>query len=182
MNKRKSPKQLSFWKAPLKSHGGAASLGKEKKARPIATKKPMHVILRSGRARGEWSLLSRQKEIEETLRKLAKKFHVRVYSHANVGNHLHLLLQAQRREDFQNFLRVFPQAVVFLVTGARKGKPVGRFWDALAFSRIVEWGKDFENALDYLKKNLLEGRGMPRDRVDWWFGLKKEILKGSQAL
>jgi hypothetical protein len=47
----------------------------------------------------------------------------------------------------------------------KKARPIGKFWDALAYSRIVEWGKDWKNMLDYVGKNLLEARGFPRDRV-----------------
>ena len=160
------------------------SLGKEKKARPIATKRPMHLIFRSSRAVGKWSFLhaKNQEKVEELLEKTARRFGVRVYRFANVGNHFHLLVQARQKRDLQNFLRVFAQGVVFLVTGAKKGNPIGKFWDALAYSRIVEWGKDWKGMLTYLGKNLLEGRGFPRDRVDAWFGLKAEVLKGATPL
>jgi hypothetical protein len=171
--------QLTFWNPAARSHGGADSVGKEKKARPIATKRPMHLIFRSSRAKGAWSFLHsrNQAKLEAHLKATARRFGVKVYRFANVGNHFHLLVQAKRREDLQNFLRVFAQGVVFLITGARKGNPVGKFWDALAYSRIVEWGRDWKGMLNYLGKNLLEGHGMPRDRVDWWFGLRKQILK-----
>jgi len=173
-------KQLAFWKPPKKVHGGANSVEREKIARPIETKKPMHLILRSSRAKGSWSFLRRHREIEAILQGTAKRFHIRIYRFANVGNHIHLLVQAKARKDFQNFLRVLAQAIVFLVTGARKGNPIGKFWDALAFSRIVEWGRDWKGMLTYLEKNLLEGEGLPRDRVDWWFELKKEVLRGAR--
>ena len=159
------------------SHGGALSLKRRKKARPIAVKKPMHVILRSSRARKQWSMLKRSEEVDTLVRKLARRFGVRLYKYANVGNHLHLLVQVKRRGDFQNFLRVLAQSLMFLLTGAKKGNPVGKFWDALAFSRVVEWGKDWKGMLTYLDKNLLEARGFPRDRVDSWFGLKRAALR-----
>ena len=173
--------QLTFWSPTSRHHGGAQSIGREKKARPIATKKPMHLIFRSSRAKGAWSFLhsKNRAQIERHLEATAHRFGVKVYRFANVGNHFHLLVQARKRQDLQNFLRVFAQGVVFLVTKARKGHPVGKFWDALAYSRIVEWGRDWKGMLDYVGKNLLEARGFPRDRVDWWFGLKREILKKS---
>ena len=46
-----------------------------------------------------------------------------------------------------------------LVTGARKGQAVGKFWDELAFSRILGWGREFERVKSYLTKNILEGLG-----------------------
>lgn len=173
--------QLTFWNPAVKAHGGQASIGREKTARPIATKRPMHLIFRSSRAKGTWSFLSSRNRdrLEAHLQTTARRFGVKIYRFANVGNHFHLLVQAKRRQDLQNFLRVFAQGVVFLVTNAKKGNPIGKFWDALAYSRIVEWGRDWKSMLGYLEKNLLESKGMPRDRVDWWFGLKREVLKGA---
>lgn len=175
--KRKNPIQLNLFTAPAKTHGGSAGVGRAKIARPIATKRPMHVILRSERAVKDWSLLKRREGVEKILNEVAVKFGVKLHRFANVGNHLHLLVQVKRREHFQNFLRVFAQRIMFLLTGARKGKPVGKFWTALAFSRVVEWGRDWRGTLEYVSKNLLEARGLPRERVDWWFGLKKEFLE-----
>lgn len=165
----KRQKQASFFDPAPRSHGGALSAGREKKARPIVTKRPMHLIVRSSRARGAWSFLRKRHQagIALHLEKTARRFGVKVHRLVNVGNHLHLLVQAKRRDDFQNFLRVFTQGVVFLVTGARKGKPVGKFWDALAFSRVVEWGRDWAHLHGYFDKNGWEGRGVPRDVVDW---------------
>jgi REP element-mobilizing transposase RayT len=171
--------QLQFWQNPKKSHGGANSEGRRKTARPLATKKPMHFIFRSSRAKGKWSFLNHGDGVKNALEATAKRFHVKVHRFANVGNHIHLLVQAKRREDLQNFLRVFPQAVAFLVTKARKGHTIGKFWDALAFSRIVEWGRDWKTMVDYVSKNFLEAYGTPRKEADAWFARKREVLRGT---
>lgn len=166
---KRKPKQQSFWKEPPKEHGGDFRAGKRKTARPIATKRLMLVTVRSTRARGAWSLLKFEREIESHMNKTAKRFRVRVYRMVNVGNHLHLVLKAGRREDFQNFLRVFTQAVMFLVTKARKGNPVGKFWNLLAWSRVVSWGRDWHGVKRYIEKNRFEAAGVPREFVDEWF-------------
>jgi REP element-mobilizing transposase RayT len=177
-------KQLQLFASTPKTHGGEASRGRRKGARPVATKRPMHVILRSSRARGEWNFLRRAHatRVKGIAHSTARRFGVRLHRFENVGNHLHLIVQAKRRADFQNFLRVLAQAVCFLVTKARKGSPIGKFWDALAFSRVVEWGRDYLNLLEYLRKNEWEAGGMPRDRVDHWFGVKRELLRESGPL
>lgn len=169
---RRSSKQLSFWKDPAKVHGSNLRKGKRKIARPIAIRKHMHVILKSRRARGAWNLLRHGRGVEAAVHQTARRFRVRLFGFQNVGNHLHLDVQASRREDLQNFLRVLPQAVAFLVTGARKGNPIGRFWDGLVCTRIVEWGKDLRNLKNYFEKNRFETLGMPRDVVNLWFGLE----------
>lgn len=168
----KKPQQQSLWSTPQsqsKQHGGDFRKGKRKTARPIATKRLMFVTVRSTRARGAWSLLKREREVQARVQETAKRFRVRIYRFVNVGNHIHLVARAARREDFQNFLRVFPQAVMFLITGARKGNPVGKFWNLVAWSRIVEWGKDWDGVKKYIEKNRLEAAGMPRKLVDEWF-------------
>lgn len=55
--------QLSFKHAPAfrkhfrTEHGGSLYKGRRKETRPLASKRPMHVVFRSSRARGAWSFL-----------------------------------------------------------------------------------------------------------------------------
>src|SRR5689334_21964800 len=83
-------------------HGGSVRLGRRKGARPVATRRPMHLVLRSSRARGPWSLRGPRTDgrIRETMRALARRYGVRVYEFANAKNHLHLLIRARRRDCF----------------------------------------------------------------------------------
>lgn len=125
----------------------------------------MHLVLRSDRAHGSWSLLSRRHKwrVYGLVQKIARRRQVRIYRFANVGNHLHLLVQVKSRAAFQAFLREFSGAVAVIVTGAVKGRPQ-RFWNGLAWTKIVEWGRQFRNAARYIVLNVLEGLGF-RDRA-----------------
>ncbi len=165
------PRQLSLFRTlgcetPRVEHGGDVRLRRRKLTRPIDTRRPLHVVLRSTRARGAWSLRARTNDgvIRATLRRYARRYAVRIYEFANAGNHLHLLVRPTCRIGLQNFLRVFAGVSARLVTGARKGRPVGRFWDFLAYSRIVQWGRDFFGVRTYVKENELEPRGSIRRR------------------
>ena len=153
---------LSEKMAPRLEHGGTKSVGKRKEARPIATKRAMHVTMRAGAARGAKSFLlpHHARRIESLCRELGSRFEVKVYEIGNSGNHLHLLLKARTREGFKNFLRSFTGKVALIVTGAKKGNPFGRFFDALTHSRIVEWGKAYFHAKRYVVINRLEGLGL----------------------
>ena len=94
----------------------------------------------------------------------AEKYGVKVYRFSNVGNHLHLLVQVPSRRAWQAFIRALSGAVAFHVTGTRKGKALARkFWDSLAFSRIVSWGREYRTLEIYFVKNLLESLGIPRE-------------------
>src|SRR6476646_4501556 len=108
--------QESFWSRRTK-HGGEERKGKRKEARPIATKRAMHITLRSERAKGEWSLLEKKNArfIRELLSQASRKWKVKVYETANVGNHIHLLLRSQTREGFANFLRVLGAQIAAFV-------------------------------------------------------------------
>ena len=115
-------------------HGGEIRRGLRKLERPIDLRRPLHVVLRSSRARGAWSLRlqTNQRIVRWVLRHFAKRYSIRIYEFANSGNHLHLLLRSKCRLGLQNFLRTFAGITARLVTGARKGWAVGRFWDWLA--------------------------------------------------
>jgi REP element-mobilizing transposase RayT len=148
-------------------HGGVTRGEPYRKvARPVCTRRPMHVVLRSERARGAWSLRKHESRINEALRACARRSGTRVYEFANVGSHLHLLLRARRRDGFQAFLRAFAGMAARIVTGARRGRPCGGgpFWTTLAWSRIVAWGRDYRGVRHYVFRNQIEGVVGPRIR------------------
>lgn len=102
---------------------------------------------------------------------LAEHWGVRLYRYANVGNHIHLLVKVPSRAVWQRFLRELAGGIAVIVTGAKKGSPLPRnetgrgFWDHLAFTRIVHFGRDFRNVGRYVIKNLFEGAGVPMKRL-----------------
>jgi REP element-mobilizing transposase RayT len=158
------PHQLSFLPRTPTEHGGNLHQGKRKTARPIAPKLPIHLVLRSSRARGAWSLLHSRNvgHVRRIVDTSARKYGVRVYRYANVGNHIHLLIQPRTKTAFRGFLREVSGRIASLVTGARKSHPVGngRFWDFLAYTRIMSWGRDFNDVEKYFVKNLFEAAGL----------------------
>jgi len=142
--------------------------------------------MRSSLAKGEgnkhnWSFLSARNKplVESLLYSLAKKYHLTVYRFVNVGNHLHIIIKCESkkyfiaRAEFSKFLRQFTGAVAMSVTGASKSNPVidekgrqCRFWDYLAYSRLVTWGREFEGLIDYLVKNSFEAAGLLNRKKD----------------
>ena len=60
------------------------------------------------------------------------------------------------------------------VTGARKGKVFGRFWDALAHSRVVTGLRDLRNVLDYVFVNQIEG--------NFGAGARADLVKAKREL
>jgi len=165
--------QLSLFSSNVRAelqrteHGGDFRQGRRKLERPVSVRRPMHVVLRSERARGGWSMKKHQTKIREALRACVSRSGVRVYDFANVGSHLHLLVRARRRDAFQRFLRTFAGIVARIVTGARRGQPLrgGPFWSGLAWSRVVAWGRDYWGLRHYIFRNRIEateGKGVRR--------------------
>ncbi len=146
--------------------GGNLNKGRRKAARPFSHRLPIHVILKSSRAKGRWSLQSHSDRVERLLNKYSKLYGIQVFYQANVGNHLHLLIKTrskgypQAKALFQAFLRRFSGELAFQIMGAKKGEPRGRFWDAIPFTRLINWGRDFATAKTYLFKNLFEASGL----------------------
>jgi Transposase IS200 like len=94
------------------------------------------------------------------MRRMASRFGIRVYEYANASTHIHMLVRAKCRLALHGFLRAFAGLAARIVTGAGKGRPVGKFWDWLAYSRVVAWGRDFLGVRGYVLKNELETVGL----------------------
>lgn len=166
-------------------HGGSLRRGKRKIIRPLDPKRPLHVVLRSLRAKGEWSLNHRKNRavVSAVVYEEAHKSGVIVQHFANVGNHLHIVICGPTRKAIQRFLRVVPGQIAMKVMKAAKGAARGRFWEKLAYSRVVSWGRELKAVLKYVSLNLIEGQGYPREELDRIFGrdrirTKKKISRG----
>lgn len=161
-------RQLSLLSPAPSRHGGDLATGRRKSARPFSPRLPLHVVLKSTRARGELSLLrpARARRVRALLASASAKHGVRLRHQVNVGNHLHLVLQARRRESLRAFLREVAGRIAFETLGARKGRPRGRFWDGSPFSRLVQWGRDLRGVGEYLAGNRVAALG---------FGARREL-------
>jgi REP element-mobilizing transposase RayT len=138
-------------------HGGPTRTGLRKTSRPLEPTLPLYLALKSSRARGKWSLARSPTEarVEQIMRELAQRHGIKVFEYANGGDQIHLVLRAKSRAGFQAFLRAFAGLTARLVTGAKKGKPSGKFWDALTYSRVLAWGKEFDMMRDLVGKGDL---------------------------
>lgn len=149
--------------------------------RPLATKSTMHFVLRSSKAKGNWSMArpNHRKKIEQITRKFAEKYGVRILSLANVGNHLHFHIQLTNLFTYKAFIRAISGAIAMAVTGQNRwtkasaqvaadgDAKVGtklKFWDYRPFSRVIAGGRRaFLAVKDYMQINKLEGFGFKRE-------------------
>jgi hypothetical protein len=141
------------------SHGGSLARGRRKEKRPLSFKRPMHLVLRSEKAHGAWNLLRHERTVDALLRKQARRHHVKIQHYVNVGNHLHIKLRVYSRESFGAFLKSFSALLARAVTGARRGHALrARFWDGLAFTRILYRSIEEKFLARYFTANSLEAR------------------------
>jgi hypothetical protein len=92
-----------------------------KTARPISTKRSMHLVMHSSKAKGSYSFLKFYSEIQLIINTQAKAFGVKVYRQANAGNHLHLIVLPRSREAFNGFIRAISGLIPRLVLGVERG-------------------------------------------------------------
>jgi hypothetical protein len=119
------------------SHGGQSLNKRRKLSRPLLPNKVTHVVFKSSKAKGTLSFYSQKLKVKDRLFERAKKYHVTIQDWVNMGNHLHLKVKFKDPARFKNFLRTFAALIARDLTGARKGKSFGKFWDGLVFTRVL---------------------------------------------
>lgn len=185
--------QSSYFKSKInyrKEHGGDLSIRRRKSKRHLSVKNPFHVTLRSEFATGKRSLLRHKNLIYKVLNKASRRFGVKIYQQAICGNHIHLLVRGRQRFAIQNFFRVvaghIAQKIIDLYpisvqerepgNALLKGTEVKykrKFWGALLYSRMVRWGRDYSNVVNYIERNNLEAIGwIPYVRKKWRYLVK----------
>ncbi len=143
--------------------GGSLAKGNPKEARPIVTRRAMHLVLRSTLATGSRSFLLNTRGVENLIRKQGSRFGVVIYDLANAGNHIHLIVKVHHRKDLGRFLRAVTGLLARKTLGAERGSPARitrSFWDTRPFSRVING--DFTQMKQYLLINRLESGGYTR--------------------
>jgi REP element-mobilizing transposase RayT len=158
-------KQLEFFKTEEKAYGG--SLLNRRKGRqgprPLSTKDSMHIVLRSTHAKGKWRFQANRSKWLPIVRKFANKYGVRILSHADPANHIHLHIQLTNRHTYKAFIRAITAAIAMAITGVSRWKKIDiKFWDRRPFSRVVIGRKAYLTVSDYVRVNELEAQGYSR--------------------
>jgi REP element-mobilizing transposase RayT len=139
--------QTSLFSMKLdKSFGGELLKGKRKSARPLCTKRTIHLVMRAE----EPKLKRRECEVREIITKAAKRWGVRIYKWAIAGDHIHLLIRIPTRRAYRYFIQ--------RISGAISLK-IGIKWMFRPFTRVVEWGRAFKRAKNYITMNFYEAQG-----------------------
>lgn len=170
LHTRPNVQQRSFFKPQPKQHGGSLAPGKRRARRPLSTKEPLHITLKSEIAEGRRSLKRYKADIERIATTFAKRFNVQIYEYAICATHIHLLVRGKQREGLQNFFRVFAGHIAQKILQDHPlsqhedlsrdqrqcEKNQRKFWSYLLYSRVMTWGREFVRVRTYIKKNVLE--------------------------
>ena len=116
---------------PDREFGGTLRKKSRKIARSFDSKLPLHVVLRSLRARGKYSMMKRKfnRKIEVLLHRLSNKYNVKIYEFAGM--------------------------VALLMYRGR-----GKFWTSIIYTKMISWGQQFKNVCRYIIQNNLECLGL----------------------
>lgn len=147
---------FDFIKDYKRHFGGSLLSGKRKNARPLSTKKPIHLVLKSS---GSSFFNPGNRKLEKIIRDHAQKYCIKLYDISFNWSHVHLLLQLPTRSSYLAFIRTVTAAVVSFLTKL-KGESYKGIFDLRPFTRVLSWGRDLRNAFAYFEKNDLEGWGL----------------------
>lgn len=148
--------------------GSLMTKAKNRTARPISSRDPMHLVLRSSKAKGIFSFGHRfnLKRVNEIVRRHCEKYGVKLIEYSNNYNHLHLLAKFPSRAVYLRFIRSLTGHLVLAVTGANRLRSLKDyfgekgFWDYRPFSRVVRSWRGYRIARDYVVLNQLEAAGI----------------------
>ena len=142
--------------------GSLLKKAKNRHARPVSTKEPMHFILKSSKAVGRNSFgHSRNlRQVNALVENRCAKYGVKLITYSNNFNHLHMLLKFPSRAIYLRFVRSLTSALAVMITGAKKNaRAYEKFFDERPFTRIVRGMKAYKTAWDYIRLNQLEAAG-----------------------
>lgn len=141
--------KFSFFKNDYKkAFGGSLLVGKRKSKRPLTTKSPIHLILKSDQRKVFQPF---NKNLQSLILDTAKEFNVKIYDLALNWSHIHFLIKLKNKNDYNKFIRALTSRLAI-----KLGK---KLFTLRPFTRIISWGRDFKNALQYILKNQKEAQG-----------------------
>lgn len=134
-----------------KEFGGELLVGRRKTQRPLSIKRPIHLVLRSTQSK---VFIPWNRSLEKLIYKLAQRFNIKIYDLSLNWSHIHSVILIKSRQDYVGFIRALSSILAKKIRLA-KGFSTPIF-TLRPFTRILEWGRDFANTLNYVLINQLE--------------------------
>src|SRR5437868_4207923 len=159
--------KFNFLNSYKKEFGGSLLEGKRKVARPLSTKVPIHLILKSkglpsstDKPTKKCTLFNpRNRELKKIIRTYANKYQITIYDMALNWSHIHLAVRIPSRAAYLAFIRTLTAKLIFYFSRLIKQKLTGLF-SLRPYTRILSWGRELKTVLDYIILNQLEAQGI----------------------
>ena len=135
--------------------GGSLLIGVRKNARMLSTKKPIHAILKSS---GSRFFNPGNRSIETLIYSHAAKYKIKIHRVSLNWSHVHMIIMIPSRDAYKAFIRTLTAAIVRAVSKIA-GKVLKGIFDLRPYTRILEWGRDYKNVMEYHDLNDIEARG-----------------------
>ena len=148
-----------------------------RRGRPLSTKETMHLVLRSSKAKGDWSFRRPRNaaHVSRIIDKFSVTYGVRVISMANVGNHLHLQIKLSNRFGYAPFIRAATAAIAMAVTGRNR-------WSSVAGAEKIETSTSLNLTRD-AATDLDTSPKRPAKREKFWdYRPFTRVVEGLRAL
>lgn len=158
-------KELKYFKAL--THGGVNLKKRRKVKRPLIPGSITHVVLKSSKAQGNLSFYKHKLLVHRLMKQKAAKFFVEIKDFVNMGNHLHLKVKFKDAKRFQQFLKSYTGLLARQITGARKGRRFGKFWDGLVYTRVLTSKIEELGLRIYFEGNHREREMGYQERIDY---------------
>ena len=138
-----------------RTFGGENLIGKRKMKRPLSTREPIHLILRthSEFARELFSPL--YKKSMKTVKLTANQFQIKIYELAFNFTHVHLVIKLKNKSDYVKFIRALTARLAALARRTLQKKALCVFQHR-PYTRIVSWGRDWRRLIEYVLNNQVE--------------------------
>ena len=157
--------QMNLFKTNTQtSFGGTLNKGKRKVARPLTTKKPIHLVLKSDRS---LILLKNIGLVKGECHRMNKKFGIQLYELAVHADHFHICLKIASRLIYQKWIRALSGSLALKIQGLR--------WKLKPYTRIATWGREFRKIKEYIHFNREEGEFILTSHKRLMAFLKREI-------
>lgn len=154
-------KQTTFFEMCNLSKAFSPQNGKRKIKRPLSTKRPIHLILRSSKH----DLRKNERQLTQRWNQLSSKFGIKTYRLVVASNHVHAIVRLHSQRLYNQFIQA--------LTGTLSTR-LHIKWLTRPTTRIAQWGKDFKRLKQYLHLNFLEANHLieyqpkrTRDLPDW---------------
>jgi len=170
---------FSFQNDYKKEFGGSILQGKRKSARPLSTRKPIHLILKCS---GKSVFNPSNRKLENLVRNQANKYGIKIYEIAFNWSHVHLLIKLPSRDAYVAFIRTVTSLIVSFVSKAQgivsksKSLDLKSIFDLRPYTKILSWGKQFQRVVEYVELNTLEALGLVVRAKKDSVGKKKGIV------